>query len=196
MKDYIDKNKYYQSAKWKEISDECKRLSDYKCSMCGSTESLNAHHLTYERLGEELQEDLLCVCEECHKKIHGVTKFSNKPPKKIRGGFRMVYEAYDQALIETVTSSKDLMVVTYIRDMFTYTKCEVYLSAKDIASKFDISSRKVESLIKKMVETSLLARVGRGVYRLNPFMYIPFRADAELLQKEWTELLKRKTNET
>lgn len=136
------------------------------------------------------------VLDEATGEFHTQQLEKRKTYKKIRGGFRMVYEAYDQALIETVTSSKDLMVVTYIRDMFTYTKCEVYLSSKDIASKFDISSRKVESLIKKLVETSLLARVGRGVYRLNPYMYIPFRADAELLQEEWTELLKRKSNET
>ena len=109
-------------------------------------------------------------------------------PKKIRGGYRMVYEAYDQALINTITSSTDLMIITYIRDMYTYAQKENHLSAAEIASCFDVSPRKVEMLIKKLVETKLLGRVRRGVYRLNPYMYIPFRADAEELQKEWSEI--------
>jgi hypothetical protein len=32
----------------------------------------DVHHLTYERLGEERDEDLLVVCCPCHASIHGL----------------------------------------------------------------------------------------------------------------------------
>jgi hypothetical protein len=32
---------------------------------------LDVHHLTYERLGSELADDLLVLCRNCHELIHG-----------------------------------------------------------------------------------------------------------------------------
>jgi hypothetical protein len=115
-----------------------------------------------------------------------------KKTKQIRGGFRMTYKSYDQALLEIVKSTKDLEILLYIRDMFTYKRVENVLAKNDIASRLDITPQKVSTVIKRMTTTGLLLRVSRGVYRLNPFMFVPFRADAEELQMEWEELTKDK----
>jgi 5-methylcytosine-specific restriction endonuclease McrA len=40
------------------------------CEGCGQRVPLQVHHLTYERLGRELDEDLFAVCEPCHKTFH------------------------------------------------------------------------------------------------------------------------------
>ena len=40
--------------------------------------------------------------------------------KQIKGGFRMVYRSYDDALVEIVKSGKDLEAVVFIRNMFSY----------------------------------------------------------------------------
>jgi hypothetical protein len=40
----------------------------------------------------------------------------------------------------------------------------------------------------KMVESDLLMRIDRGLYRLNPFAYLPYQSDGALLQKEWLGL--------
>jgi len=109
--------------------------------------------------------------------------------KRIRGGFRMVYKEYDKAISEIISSKKDYDIVIYIRDKFTYNKIEVYLSSTDISKAMNVSKSKVDLLIKKMKENYLLLKISRGVYRLNPFMYIPYRSDAESLQKEWNELI-------
>lgn len=105
-----------------------------------------------------------------------------------RGGFRMVYLDYDQALLQIVKSTKDLEIVIHIRDMFTHARWENVLSKVDLAKDLDVSEQKVSDIIKRMVNTHLLKRVSRGVYRLNPYMYLPFKADAYTLQKEWKEL--------
>ena len=39
-----------------------------RCQQCGSTRSLEVHHLTYERLGWEYPSDLECLCSVCHNR--------------------------------------------------------------------------------------------------------------------------------
>lgn len=113
-----------------------------------------------------------------------------KETKKIKGGFRMVYAAFDIAVSRIIKSQIDYLVLIYIRDLFTYKQVEVHLSGSEIAKLFEISRSKVNELINRSVNEELLFRVKRGVYRLNPYMYLPFRANGEELQKEWSELTK------
>jgi len=69
MKDGYEE--YIKSDKWKTIAEETKRLAGYKCQVCNSADkTLYAHHRTYARQGSELQSDLICLCEDCHKLFH------------------------------------------------------------------------------------------------------------------------------
>ena len=111
--------------------------------------------------------------------------------KRIRGGFMLTYKTYDDVVIDIIRSQLDLKTIVYIRDLFTKNRTENVLSKSDIADNMNISPQKATSIIKKMVEHELLMRVSRGIYRLNPFMYVPFRADGSELQEEW-ELLSKK----
>ena len=108
--------------------------------------------------------------------------------KKVRQGFRMVYKSYDEVLLQIVKSNLDLKIVTSIKDMFTYNIIEVGISAIDLSKKLNTSKQKVNKIIKTMVDYRLLKRVRRGVYRLNPYMFIPYKSEAELLQKEWNDI--------
>ncbi len=45
-------------------------ISEYRCQLCNSSEDLNVHHRTYERLGCEKMGDLLVLCRDCHKLFH------------------------------------------------------------------------------------------------------------------------------
>lgn len=42
-----------------------------KCELCGSTKHIHVHHLTYERLYDELIIDLQPLCRTCHEKNTG-----------------------------------------------------------------------------------------------------------------------------
>ena len=113
-----------------------------------------------------------------------------KRTKSIRGGFRMVYKSYDEALVEVVKSNKDLEIVLYVRDLFTYKQVEHNLSAIEIAAQFGVSRQKITTLLKKLVKVGLIKKVTKSMYRLNPYMYLPYRSDAADLQKEWNTLKK------
>lgn len=60
---------YLKSDDWKRIANRLKENRPY-CSVCRSTERLEVHHLTYKRLGMELDVDLVVLCHECHRKVH------------------------------------------------------------------------------------------------------------------------------
>lgn len=112
-----------------------------------------------------------------------------KEPKGIRGGFRMTYPEYDVALLQVVHSSKDLEVVLAIRNMFKKSQTEVSLPKDVIAKAVGCVESKIIKVIADMVEANMLMRVRRGVYRLNPFMYLPYKAEGKVLQDEWRELV-------
>ena len=40
------------------------------CEVCGDTEKLEVHHLSYEHLFDEPDEELLLTCDLCHETIH------------------------------------------------------------------------------------------------------------------------------
>jgi|SRR6266576_2130047 len=44
--------------------------SQFICECCGEHEAVHVHHLTYERAGRELPEDLQHVCIVCHCAAH------------------------------------------------------------------------------------------------------------------------------
>lgn len=62
---------YISSDAWKQKRLERLEHDGRECSECGNTKHLQVHHLTYERLGNELLRDLLTLCDTCHSRLHG-----------------------------------------------------------------------------------------------------------------------------
>lgn len=69
---FVDHRTYIRSAPWKKKVKEKRDLVGNKCELCSSEKFLQVHHLTYERLGKELMEDLQVLCADCHMKVHGI----------------------------------------------------------------------------------------------------------------------------
>ena len=63
---------YLQSEHWKQLKDKFyhSKMGKHKCYACGKAEKLNLHHKTYRRIGHERLNDLVLLCENCHKKAH------------------------------------------------------------------------------------------------------------------------------
>ena len=62
---------YLQTPHWKRKREEKVRAAGRRCQLCNrGSVSLNVHHRTYERLGEELDEDLTVLCRDCHNTFH------------------------------------------------------------------------------------------------------------------------------
>ncbi len=61
---------YLSSQEWRDKSAKI-LARDPICKICDKTPSVDAHHLTYERITQEnLDTDLIGVCRKCHNRIH------------------------------------------------------------------------------------------------------------------------------
>jgi hypothetical protein len=77
----VDYNEYIHSAEWKAFARKCKALAGWrceneKCRRLGNEYTLDAHHLTYARLGHERLTDIRVLCKKCHAEVHGKEFFS------------------------------------------------------------------------------------------------------------------------
>jgi hypothetical protein len=62
---------YLASPEWAERRGRTLMLAGGTCQRCGQRRATEAHHLTYDRLGRERDQDLLALCGPCHRMLHG-----------------------------------------------------------------------------------------------------------------------------
>jgi len=107
---------------------------------------------------------------------------------RLKGGFNLMYhKSYEEITEKVINSNKDLRLFNWITNQFTYARVEslIIYSACNIG----ISQSQFAKMVKKLMSQQYIIRVARGIYRLNPYTYVPFRANAEELQREWTEIV-------
>lgn len=73
---YLD---YLQSIQWRYLAARVRARDGHACRDCGSRTSLHVHHLTYERIFHEPLDDLITVCDECHRARHGLAPIRRVP---------------------------------------------------------------------------------------------------------------------
>lgn len=68
---FADYRAYLRSPQWQSVKARY-RASDLPqgCLLCDTDERLQFHHLTYERVGEELLDDVAPLCSTCHGIVH------------------------------------------------------------------------------------------------------------------------------
>jgi 5-methylcytosine-specific restriction endonuclease McrA len=63
-------NEYLKSPYWRAIRRRVLYRAGNQCEHCGSSQNLQIHHKTYERLGCEQMDDLEALCDSCHAHHH------------------------------------------------------------------------------------------------------------------------------
>lgn len=78
--------KYLESEKWKKTRIRIAQQRNYTCEICSKVVygRFNIHHRTYAHLGNELDDELMFLCENCHTELHIAlrAKENNKTKKK------------------------------------------------------------------------------------------------------------------
>lgn len=64
------RKQYLKTLWWDERRHRALELAAYRCECCDATSALHVHHLSYHHLFGEHDEDLMCVCNDCHKLAH------------------------------------------------------------------------------------------------------------------------------
>lgn len=83
--DYID------SERWRSRRNRFLAEHGRACRMCGATKKIHVHHLTYERIGHELDDDLMVLCPNHHRDVH---KYIRKHRLSIREGTMAMLDSY------------------------------------------------------------------------------------------------------
>jgi hypothetical protein len=63
-------DQYMKSPEWRERRSQVLQRCKGICEGCGKNHAVQVHHLTYERLGDEMLFDLVAVCLHCHERLH------------------------------------------------------------------------------------------------------------------------------
>ena len=130
------------------------------------------------------------VLNEASGYLEEVVFKTEKERKRIKGGFAMYYKNYEEAVANIINSKLDYTILLEIKKQFTYARIECVISATALAERLGCTKSKVNTVLSSMVREQMLLKVARGTYRLNPYMILPFKSDGELLQSEWTQLIK------
>nr|URC17119.1 MAG: HNH endonuclease [Lokiarchaeota virus Ratatoskr Meg22_1012] len=68
-------NNFYNSKEWAKCRIEILKRDNYTCKICGKKPARNIHHINSVIIFPEMSlshDNLLTVCDECHKKWHGL----------------------------------------------------------------------------------------------------------------------------
>ena len=134
VKNKEDYKAYLNSPKWQATRKRLYREYEYRCAMCGSPKNLQVHHITYENIGEEKDEDLTVLCRECHTGLHaGKTFFDH-----LCIAWEMAYEAYENATddVEKGTAKIQADIIDKAMELVPYAK-EAYLKKKGKEKKIE-----------------------------------------------------------
>lgn len=64
-------DEYLSSPYWRRVvRPRILRRAAGRCELCHGDYNTEVHHLTYERLGHERDEDLMALCAGCHATVH------------------------------------------------------------------------------------------------------------------------------
>lgn len=61
---------YLNSPDWRRQRNRALQRAFFQCQRCGARRGLEVHHLSYDRLGAELDADLEVLCRDCHVGEH------------------------------------------------------------------------------------------------------------------------------
>lgn len=87
-------HEYIKSRRWGRRRALYYKTHERKCAACSSPK-VTLHHTSYQRLGKELDEDLLALCWDCHKAFHdrhGVQKNMQKNSVRFAEELKTKYE--------------------------------------------------------------------------------------------------------
>lgn len=83
---------YLNSDIWKQKRLKVLNRAKFVCERCKKEQATQIHHKTYEHIFNEPLSDLLAVCADCHRTIHGIKSVEEKRKIRLFGQLKRVYQ--------------------------------------------------------------------------------------------------------
>lgn len=167
----VQYEEYIQSPEWRERAEKIRAEYDNKCYICGSSNNLHIHHISYKRLGSEIDRDVVCLCRDCHMKVH-----------EIKDAVRDIYGeglyALDKWRDEMLLQHQEFLEFFHT----TYTKMQNALKATATDSVPTIVDMYAESLGHKTIRGHL-PKIGRVISETCGFEGVSLLVTKQLADK-------------
>lgn len=122
---------YLASPGWRKRRNEALKLSGWQCSRCGVRKGLEVHHVTYERIGAELPEDLAVLCRGCHEGEH-----IEQDQRQHAGIYvRVVSAVLQEARFTCMADLLDAVKTACSRARIRYNPDQVSMAVRDLDAK-------------------------------------------------------------
>ena len=160
---------FLKTSYWKMISFRARELANNKCKVCGEKgKTLNIHHNSYENHGLEIihDEDLICLCEDCHQLFHDKQKKAYWNEMKIKKQRRK--ESLTN-LTKKILESEQLLELR--SELQRRIKCLCNNDNEEQASNIIKACELVPFKMVMAVETAFNKKSGYGVLSLTHVIY-------------------------
>lgn len=124
---------YLQTPEWRARRSRSLRLVGYRCERCDVKRDLQVHHLTYVRIGEELDEDLEVLCRGCHLGHHVV-----QAHEQVRLYTKIVSELMAAQSFESFSDLVDATKRECVRLKITYNAGHIAAAISMIQPRFQV----------------------------------------------------------
>lgn len=131
----IDKyQEYLKSQKWNEIKNLVFKRDKYICQGClTETKNLQAHHLTYDRIYNEMCFDLITLCRKCHCNIHDMDSVDDYlemyKPNKNETIYRLngsVVVGYKDEYSKQIKNFMNIMELNKIKNYYVFQYTNIF----------------------------------------------------------------------
>lgn len=99
---------YLQTERFDRIRQAVLKRDNYKCVVCGRTETLQVHHLTYRNLYHEPTGDLITLCRPCHSVYHAIDKRREAVDAVYQNQINQQREYYEKQLEEAKAENEKI----------------------------------------------------------------------------------------
>jgi 5-methylcytosine-specific restriction endonuclease McrA len=73
--------KRLEAEPYQQLHQAILRRDRWRCQSCGRLANLQVHHLeARSQLGNDVEENLMTLCADCHNKVHRRGHTTNEPP--------------------------------------------------------------------------------------------------------------------
>jgi len=103
----------------------------------------------------------------------------------------MTHDDFDYILI-SMKSPKEIKMLLEIRGFFKSSKSIVVINKTTMCEKMDTTRATLSKFITRLVGYDFLMELEDKQYMMNPFMYLPYHANARELQEEWMRIREGK----
>lgn len=151
---------------WKLVSEQAKERDGQKCRICGATESLHVHHITYDRFGFEEIDDLTTLCKDHHELITSKNSQLKSKQSYIKEVFRKdgslidkgpIVDGHKEGLWTRYYEDGDILTLEYSKGK-KHGKRKMYYSG-NLFEEIDYVEGKMNGLYKGYYQNGQLRKV-------------------------------------